>query len=229
MHHRGSDAEAAPPRAVEGGRGVAMSASGTRYGQSARLLLWVLAGLLALGVAGSLMMSVRARNDAQKQIVEQAETIVQRSLTLAFDQEDLEGPVTPERAAQLSQQLTSVVFDPSDFSRVTLYASGGTSLSTTELSRIGTQLAGEQGRVQEALKGITQNRVDGGEFSTLMSFRFPSGVGRPSAVELVRDDGPLASAVAPWRTTSSFLFAVLILIGLVAWGVNRIAAAATMA
>jgi chromosome segregation ATPase len=193
------------------------------------LLLWVLAGLLALGVAGSLMMSVRARNDAQKQIVEQAETIVQRSLTLAFDPEDLEGPVTPERAAQLSQQLTSVVFDPSDFSRVTLYAADGTILYTTELSRIGTQLAGEQGRIQEALKGITQNRVDGGEFSTLMSFRFPSGVGRPSAVELVRDDGPLASAVAPWRTTSFFLFVVLILIGLVAWGVNRIAAAATMA
>jgi signal transduction histidine kinase len=206
-----------------------MSASGTRYGQSARVLLWALAGLLALGVAGSLMMSVRARNDAQKQIVTQAETIVQRSLTLAFEPEDLEGPVTPERAAQLSQQLTSVVFDPSDFTRVTLYNADGTILYTTELSRIGTQLVGEQGRIQEALKGIIQNRVENGQFSTLMSFRFPSGVGRPSAVELVRDDGPLTAAVAPWRTTSLFLFIVLVLIGLVSWGVSRIAAAATMA
>jgi hypothetical protein len=141
-----------------------MSASGTRYGQSARVLLWALAGLLALGVAGSLMMSVRARNDAQKQIVTQAETIVQRSLTLAFEPEDLEGPVTPERAAQLSQQLTSVVFDPSDFTRVTLYNADGTILYTTELSRIGTQLVGEQGRIQEALKGIIQNRVENGQF-----------------------------------------------------------------
>jgi hypothetical protein len=206
-----------------------MSTSGTRYGQTARMLLWVLAGLLALGVAGSLMMSVRARNDAQKAIVEQADTIAQRSLTLAFDPVDLEGPVTPERAAQLSQQLTSVVFDPSDFTRVTLYSADGTILYTTELSRIGTQLAGEQARIQEALKGIVQNRADDGEFSTLMSFRFPSGVGRPSAVELVRDDGPLTSAVAPWRTTSLFLSVVLVLLGLVAWGVNRIAAVATAA
>jgi signal transduction histidine kinase len=206
-----------------------MSASGTRYGQSARVLLLALAGLLALGVAGSLMMSVRARNDAQKQIVEQAETIVQRSLTLAFQPDDLEGPVDAERATQLSQQLTSVVFDPSDFAKVTLYSADGTILYTTELSRIGTQLVGEQGRIQEALKGIIQNRTDDGSFSTLMSFRFPSGVGRPSAVELVRDDGPLTSAVAPWRTTALFLFVVLVLIGLVAWGVNRIAAAASMA
>ena len=206
-----------------------MSASGTRYGQTARVLLLVLAGLLALGVAGSLMMSVRARNDAQKQIVTQAETIVQRSLTLAFDPEDLEGPVSAERAAELSQQLTSVVFDPSDFSRVTLYSADGTILYTTELSRIGTQLVGEQGRIQEALKGIVQNRSDGGTFSTLMSFRFPSGVGRPTAVELARDDGPLTAAVAPWRTTALFLSVVLVLLMLVAWGVNRIAAAASIA
>ncbi|HSL12547.1 MAG TPA: hypothetical protein VLA82_14670 [Actinomycetota bacterium] len=206
-----------------------MSASGTRYGQTARLLLWVLAGLLALGVAGSLMMSVRARNDAQKQIVVQAETIVQRSLTLAFDPTDLEAPVSAERAAQLSQHLTSIVLDPSDFTKVTLYNADGTILYATELSRIGTQLVGEQGRIQEALKGIVQNRAVDGQFSTLMSFRFPSGVGRPSAVELVRDDAPLTSAVAPWRTTALFLGLVLILLALVAWGVNRIAAAASTA
>lgn len=206
-----------------------MTASGTRYGQTARMLLLALAGLLVLGVAGSLMMSVRARNDARKQIVAQAETIVQRSLTLAFDPADLEAAVDAERGAELSQQLTSVVFDPSDFTRVTLYAADGTILYTTELSRIGTQLVGEQGRIQEALKGVVQNRTGDGTFSTLMAFRFPSGVGRPSAVELVRDDGPLAAATAPWRMIALFLSVVLVLLGLVAWGMNRIAAAASAA
>ncbi len=210
-----------------------MSASGTKYGQkygqTARMLLWALAGLLVLGVAGSLMMSVRARNDAQKQIVEQAQTIVERSLTLAFEPEDLEAPADVERAAILTQHVTEVVLDPSDFTTVTLYGADGTILYSTEAGRIGNQLVGEQERIREALKGIVQNRSSDGRFSTLSAFRFPSGVGRPSAVELVRDDAPIANAAAPWRAIALFLFVILVLVGLVAWGLNKIALAAALA
>ncbi|HEX6132081.1 MAG TPA: hypothetical protein VF044_10135, partial [Actinomycetota bacterium] len=212
-----------------------MSASGIghgrghRFGNTARVLLWALSGLLAVGMAGSLMMSLRAGSDARREIVEQAATIAERSLTLAFVPEDLEGPVDPERATELSQRITAVVLDPSDFTTVTLYGADGTILYTTDLSRIGTQLVGEQERIQEALKGIPQNREEGGTFSTMQSFRFPSGVGRPAVVELARDADPIGAAVSPWRTMALFLFVILVLLMLVAWGVARITAATTTA
>jgi hypothetical protein len=204
-----------------------MSASGTKHGRTARTMLVVLAGLLALGVAVSVMMSLRARNDAMRLIAEQAQTINERSLTLVFTPEDLDGPADTLRAAEISEKITRTVLDPSDFSSVVLYGSDGTILYATEMGRIGTTLVGEQERIREALKGITQTRSAPGTFSVLSSFRFPSGVGRPAAVELTRNDAPIATAATPWRTNAMFLSVILVLLCLVAYGVNRISAAAT--
>ena len=48
-----------------------MIASLKGYGRIARSLLTALCGLLVLGIAGSLLMSVHARHSAQDQIVHQ--------------------------------------------------------------------------------------------------------------------------------------------------------------
>ena len=59
-----------------------MIASLKGYGRIARALLTTLGVLLVLGIVGSLVMSVHARHSAQDQIVHQAQTITDSSLTL---------------------------------------------------------------------------------------------------------------------------------------------------
>ena len=206
-----------------------MSASGTKYRSTTRTMILALAGLLVLGIAGSLMMSLRARNDATRQIVDQAKTLSERSLTLVFTPEDLDAPVDTERAATLAQQITTTVLEPSDFTAVILYGSDGTILFATDVGRIGTQLAGEEGRIREALKAVPQTRLTADDFSVLVSFRFPSGVGQAAGVELTRSNAPITGAAAPWRAMALFLFVVLVLLGLVGYGVHRIGQAAAMA
>src|SRR6266516_8063622 len=72
-----------------GSEGTGMIASLKGYGRIARTLLAALGALLALGIIGSLLMGVHARHSAQDQIVQQAQTITDSSLTLAFTPADL--------------------------------------------------------------------------------------------------------------------------------------------
>ena len=131
-----------------------MIASLKGYGRIARTLLAALGALLVLGIIGSLLMGVHARRAAQAQIVHQAQTITDSSLTLAFTPDDLTGPASAERANQLTAQIQSIVIDPSDFDSVTLYSPEGTILYSTATSRIGTQLPGEKDSIKEALRGV---------------------------------------------------------------------------
>ena len=131
-----------------------MIASLKGYGRIARALLAALGALLVLGIIGSLLMGVHARHSARDQIVHQAQTIADSSLTLAFTPADLTGPVSAERASQLTAQIQAIVIDPSDFDSVTLYSPEGTILYSTATSRIGTQLPGEKDSIKEALRGV---------------------------------------------------------------------------
>ena len=81
--------------------------------------------LLVLGVAGSFWMSVRAQATARDAVAEQAEALVDSSLTLVFDPEDLQRDLPSERIRELTHAIDDVVFDPSDFESVILYASNG--------------------------------------------------------------------------------------------------------
>jgi len=199
------------------------------YGKNARTVLFVLAGLLALGVVGSLWMGHRATAKAQGLAIEQASTIADRTLTLVFQPSDLSRPVDDARALQLSQQITSTVIDPSDFADVTLYSPEGQILYSTQAGRIGNELVGEKDRIKEALKGTAQTSSQDGVFSVLLPFHFPSGVGSVAAVELQRPDGPIASASGPWRTNALFLFVLLGMGGMAVFGVTKLSAAAMSA
>src|SRR6266516_3662508 len=201
-----------------------MIASLKGYGRIARTLLAALGALLVLGIIGSLLMGVHARHAAQAQIVHQAQTITDSSLTLAFTPADLTGPASAARASQLTAQIQSIVLDPSDFDSVTLYSPEGTILYSTATSRIGTQLPGEKDSIKEALRGVPLTSEFDGTLSVKLPLRFRSGVGGPAVVELTHPDAPIASAAGPWRTNALFLFALLVLLGVAVFGVARLLA-----
>ena len=201
-----------------------MIASLKGYGRIARTLLAALGALLVLGIIGSLLMGVHARHSARDQIVHQAQTIADSSLTLAFTPADLTGPASAERASQLTAQIQAIVIDPSDFDSVTLYSPEGTILYSTATSRIGTQLPGEKDSIKEALRGVPLTSEFDGTLSVKLPLRFRSGVGGPAVVELTHPDAPIASAAGPWRTNALFLFALLVLLAVAVFGVARLLA-----
>jgi chromosome segregation ATPase len=201
-----------------------MIASLKGYGRIARTLLAALGALLVLGIIGSLLMGVHARHSARDQIVHQAQTITDSSLTLAFTPADLTSPASADRASQLTAQIQAIVIDPSDFDSVTLYSPEGTILYSTATSRIGTQLPGEKDSIKEALRGVPLTSEFDGTLSVLLPLRFRSGVGGPAVVELTHPDAPIASAAGPWRTNALFLFALLVLLGVAVFGVARLLA-----
>src|SRR5688572_1256846 len=103
----------------------------------ARRVHIALIALLVLGVVGSFWMSSRARATARDRVVEQAEDLVDSSLTLVFRPEDLQRDASPERIRELSRAIDDVVFDPSDFETVTLFAANGEILFSTDDGNIG--------------------------------------------------------------------------------------------
>ena len=198
-----------------------MIASLKGYGRIARSLLVALGAFLLLGIVGSLLMGVRARHAAESQVISQATSIADSSLTLAFSPTDLNMPVSAERAAELTAQVQAIVVDPSDFDGITLYSADGTVLYSNTQSRIGNEAPTEADRIKEALKGVPQTRDADGVYSVMVPLRFRSGVGSPAVVELTRPDGPVASAAGPWRTNALFLFAMFVLLGVSVFGVAR--------
>jgi hypothetical protein len=172
--------------------------------------------LLVLGVAGSFWMSVRAQATARDAVAEQAEALVDSSLTLVFDPEDLQQDLPSERIRELTRAIDDVVFDPSDFESVVLYASNGEILFSTEDGNIGQQLTGERSRISAAFRGEPQTRLVDGRLIVTVGLHFPSGAGTTAAVELSRPADDIASAAGPWRTNMFFLAGALILVVLAA-------------
>jgi hypothetical protein len=180
-----------------------------------------LIALLVLGVAGSFWMSLRARDTARDRAVEQAEDLVDSSLTLVFRPEDLQRDASPERIRELSRAIDDVVFDPSDFEAVTLFAASGEILFSTDDGNIGQRFAGERARIRAAFNGSPQARLDDDTLFVTVGLRFPSGVGSTAAVELSRPAEDIAGAAGPWRTNMFFLGGALILVALAAGAPSR--------
>src|SRR4029453_442499 len=217
------------PAPMGGSEGLGMIASLKGYGRIARALLTTLGVLLVLGIVGSLVMSVHARHSAQDQIVHQAQTITDSSLTLAFTPSDLTAPASSERASDLTSQIQAIVIDPSDFDTVTLSSPEGTILYSTATSRIGSELPGEKDAIKDALRGVPVTSDFDGTLSIDLPLRFRSGVGGPAVVQLTHPDGPIAAAAGPWRTNAMFLFALLVLLGVAVFGVARLLSVVTSA
>lgn len=204
-----------------------MIASLKGYGRIARTVLTVVAGLLVLGIAGSLWMGVRAHRQAAQQVIDQATAITDNSLALAFMPADLNGAVSSARAAQLSDQVRSIVMDPSEFTDVTLMSPDGHILYSTKLSLIGSDLPGQKSLIQAALSGTVQTTDAGGIYAVTLPLKLKSGVGDPAAVVLERSDATIANASGPWKTNALFLFSLLVLLGVAVFGVARVLSVVT--
>jgi len=201
-----------------------LMATKDRYGV-ARTILVGLTLLLVVGVAGSMWMSGQARADAERAAVEQARAIASQSLALVLSPADFDAPLSDVRAEQLTPDVSAVVIDPSDYTTVTVWNEEGVIMYSTEVGRIGNQLAGERTRIRSAIRGQAVTKVSGGEFSVLVPLEFSSGVGPELAVELIRPSDAIAAAAGPWRTIALFLLLPLLATGLALYGVARMQAA----
>ena len=188
----------------------------------AKIALMGLALLLLTGVVGSLVMGTVARNAALGETVTQARAIADGSLSLVFRPDDLDVIASDVRAEMLSEQIRSVVIDPSSFDTVTLWSPSAEILYATEEGRIGNRLDGERERIRVALRGTPQTRTSGGVISVMLPLRFASGVGEPAVVELTTADDAVAGASAPWRAMALFTgVALLVVGGLLLWFLRR--------
>ena len=188
----------------------------------AKIALIGLAVLLLTGVAGSLVMGAVARNAAIEDSVTQARAIADGSLGLVFRPEDVDAVASDVRTGLLSDQIRSVVIDPSSFDTVTLWSPSAEILYATEEGRIGNRLDGERERIRVALRGSPQTRVSGGIVSVMLPLRFESGVGGPAVVELTTADDRVAAASGPWRAMTLFSgVALLVVGGLLLWILRR--------
>jgi hypothetical protein len=199
-----------------------MIASLKGYGRIARTVLAILAVLLAMGIAGSLWMGVRARQQAETSVINQARDIANNSLALAFTPDDLTGAVSAQRALELSNQVRAIVLDPSEFTDVTLLSPDGKILYSTKLSLVGTDLPGEKNRIALAIDGTPQTLDVDSVYSVMLPMELRSGVGETTAVVLERPDATIANAPGPWKTNALFLFALLVLLGVAVFGVARV-------
>jgi hypothetical protein len=199
-----------------------MIASLKSYSRIARTLLGILGALLIVGIIGSMLMGVRAKNNARLLVIDQAQAIADGSLSLLFAPTDLQQPVSPTRATELSAQIDSIVLEPTDFASVTVFSPEGRVLYSTEEVRIGNEMTGERDRIKEALKDTPQVSNFESTISVMIPLRFRSGVGAPAAVQLSRPDTPISTAADPWNTNAMFLFAMLLVLGFAVFGVARL-------
>ncbi len=179
----------------------------------AKNLLIGAAVLLIVGIAGSLYMGSRAAAAQQQTAVDEARTIADRSLGLVFRPDDLAGPASQARAADLTDRVGTVVVDPSNFDGVTLWSQDGEILYSTDQGLIGNTLDGQRDRIKEALNGKAQTQISDGTLSIMLPFKLRSGVGSPTAVELTTSAAGIAAAPGPWRTNALFLFVLLAVVG----------------
>ncbi|MGH2631632.1 MAG: hypothetical protein ACRDHI_13895 [Actinomycetota bacterium] len=187
----------------------------------ARIVLLGLSVLLLTGVLGSFVMEVRARNSAVEDAVTQARAIADSSLTLVFKPEDTDAVASDSRADVLTEQIRTVVVDPSAFDTVTLWSPEAVILYATDEGRIGNRLDGEQERIRAALRDEPQTERGGGALSVMLPLTFDSGAGGSAAVELTTSDEPVAAAGAPWRTNAIFIgIALVVVVALLVWALR---------
>ncbi len=186
--------------------------------------------LLLTGVLGSLVMGARSRSAALEDTVTQARAIADGSLSLVFRPDDLDAIASDARADLLTDQIGTVVIDPSGFDTVTLWSPDAEILYASEEGRIGNRLEGERDRIRTAIRGNPQTRVSNGIVSVMLPLHFESGVGGPAAVELTTSDQPVAAAGGPWRAMAVFSgVALLFVVGLLIWVLRHPSASAARA
>lgn len=172
----------------------------------ARTMLLALAALLAVGAVASILLSVRAINQAKSAAVDQARSIVENSLPIVLSPSDVNSEATDIEADQITVKITPVVLDPTTYDDIAIWSIDGTIVYATDSSLIGQ-------RPDEARSAVTNATTHGtvswdqhdGSFSVLVPLRLRSDAPIAAAVQLARPDGPIAAAGRPWQFAAVFM------------------------
>lgn len=185
----------------------------------ARVPLFALIVLLAVGSIGSIVMAGRARARQEAAMVSQAQSAVEHTLSSIFSDNDLSTMSSPSRAATLNQEL-SVALGATSVSDVTLYNSMGTILYDIENSRIGNKMLGERLAIKTANHGGAVPSILGTDLTVMLPIqRF----GTQGTVMFTMPKAPIDAAGRPW-TAAGLIMALAILPALfMLWWVGRIA------
>ena len=185
----------------------------------ARVPLFALIVLLAVGSIGSIVMAGRARVRQEAAMVSQAQSAVQHTLSSIFSDNDLSAMSSPSRAATLNQEL-SVALGATSISDVTLYNTMGTILYDIENSRIGDKMLGQRPAIKTANHGGVVPSIVGTNLTVMLPIqRF----GTQGTVMFTMPKAPIDAAGRPW-TAAGLIMALAILPALfMLWWVGRIA------
>jgi signal transduction histidine kinase len=192
----------------------------------ARSLLIGLTAVLAIGVIGSFYMGVRATNAARQAARDDAVAIVDNSLPFIFTTADLATPASDTKADEMSADLARVVYDPTPFDDVAIYSPDGTIIYATDTRLIGQRPTEARDPVRAAARGVVTIDQSDGQFSVLAPLSLRTGGTMSAAVQMTRDDGPIAAAAGPWRFNAIFLGIALAVVGFLLWRVGRMSATA---
>jgi chromosome segregation ATPase len=192
----------------------------------ARSLLIGLTAVLAIGVIGSFYMGVRATNAARTLARDEAVAIVDNSLPFVFTTSDLATPASDTKADEIDMELARVIYDPTAFDDVAIYSPSGTIVYATDPSLIGQRPTEARDPVRAAARGVVTVDQSDGQFSVLAPLSLRTGGEMSAAVQLTRDDGPIAAAAGPWRFNAIFLAIALAVVGFLLWRIGRLSATA---
>ncbi|MFN8233280.1 MAG: hypothetical protein U0V56_07355 [Actinomycetota bacterium] len=192
----------------------------------ARSLLIGLTAVLAIGVIGSFYMGVRATNAARTLARDEAVSIVDNSLPFVFTTSDLVTPASDTKADEIDTDLARVIYDPTSYDDVAIYSPSGTIIYATDHGLIGQRPTEARDPVRAAARGVVTMDQGDGQFSVLAPLSLRTGGEMNAAVQLTRDDGPIASAAGPWRFNAIFLGIALAVVGFLLWRIGRVSATA---
>lgn len=193
----------------------------------ARTMLLALAALLAVGAVGSILLSVRAINQAKSTAVDQARSIVENSLPIVLSPSDVNSEASDTEADQITVKITPVVLDPTPYDDVAIWSTDGTIVYATDSSLIGQ-------RPEEARSAVSDTTTHGtvswdqrdGSFSVLVPLHLRSDAPIAAAVQLARPDGPIAAAGRPWQFAAVFMAISAVIAFVFLYKVMRLSASA---
>lgn len=192
----------------------------------ARTLLLTLAALLAVGAVGSMFLGARAIDQAKQSATEQAQTIVDNSLSLALLPSDVVSPASTSRADLITAHLTPVLFDPTPWDDVAIWSTDGTIVYSTDRSLIGQRPEEARTSVHNTTtRGTVSAEQNNGMFTVLVPLRFRSDGSIAAAIQLGRPDDTIVAAGRPWRYNAILMTIGVIVALILLYRVMRLSAA----
>jgi hypothetical protein len=185
----------------------------------ARIALIGVAVALVLSMGITYLIGASKLSAAEASASDAARILVQEDLATTFTGADLTAPVTDARARQLDTLIDATILD-GEIDAVTIWATGGTIVYSSDPDLIGIRLPEERFRLRTILKDGTGSTVQDGMFSTRVPLA-PEGTDESAVAQLDTTYAQIWAAAKPWRTASVALGLVLVAVLFAIYLVSR--------